>query len=33
MPEVEQRLIRDMLAIMRAHDAPAEAYARLDLDP
>jgi hypothetical protein len=33
MPDVERRLIRDMLAIMRAHDAPAEAYARLDLDP
>ncbi len=31
LPEVEQRLTQNMLAIMRAHDAPPEAYARLDL--
>ncbi|MEM7025282.1 MAG: sulfatase, partial [Pseudomonadota bacterium] len=31
MPAVEERLIEAMLAIMRAHDAPPEAYARLDL--
>ena len=30
-PEVEQRLISGMLAEMQAHDAPPEAYARLDL--
>lgn len=32
-PDVERRLIRAMLGIMRAHDAPPEAYARLDLTP
>jgi hypothetical protein len=31
LPEIEQRMIALMLAIMRAHDAPPEAYARLDL--
>jgi hypothetical protein len=30
-PEVEHRLIDAMLTIMRAHDAPPEAYQRLDL--
>ena len=32
-PEVEQRLIGEMLAQMRAHAAPPEAYQRLDLAP
>ena len=30
-PEAVERLVRGMLAEMRAHDAPAEAYARLEL--
>jgi hypothetical protein len=30
-PEVEARLTRAMLALMQAHDAPPEAYRRLDL--
>ncbi|HEX6144389.1 MAG TPA: sulfatase [Geminicoccaceae bacterium] len=32
-PEVEARLIGAMLEVMAAHDAPPEAYARLDLEP
>ena len=32
-PEVEARLIGAMLDVMAAHDAPPEAYARLDLEP
>lgn len=32
-PEVERRLVEHMLEQMLAHDAPPEAYARLDLEP
>jgi arylsulfatase A-like enzyme len=32
-PEVEARLTRAMLELMQAHDAPPEAYRRLDLAP
>ena len=32
-PKVEQRLARAMLRLMRDHDAPPEAYVRLDLAP
>ena len=32
-PEVEERLTRAMHAIMTAHDAPPEAFHRLDLTP
>ena len=31
--EVETRLVAQMLALMRANDAPPEAYSRLGLEP
>lgn len=32
-PEIEARLVGQMLALMRANDAPPEAYTRLGLEP